>query len=158
MEKYDGPGTGKIIKSPLNGKIFPLSEVKDEVFSSGVLGDGIAIEPYDGIAYAPAEGKVTTFFPSGHAIGITTRDGVELLIHIGMDTINLNGKYFVPLVKQGEYLQAGQPILKFDIDGIREAGYEIKTPVIITNPDSWKKINSTTAQGIAAGDALLWVE
>lgn len=158
MEKYDGADTRKIIKSPLSGKIFPLTEVRDEIFSSGVLGDGIAIEPYDGIVYAPAEGKVTTFFPTGHAIGITTRDGVELLIHIGMDTVNLNGRYFNPLVKQGEKLQIGQPMIRFDIDEIVEAGYEIKTAVIITNPHSWKKVKSTTAQGITAGDALLWVE
>lgn len=158
MEKYDGTDTRKVIKSPLSGRIFPLTEVRDEIFSSGVLGDGIAIEPYDGIVYAPAEGKVTTFFPTGHAIGITTRDGVELLIHIGMDTVNLNGRYFNPLVKQGEYLQIGQPVIQFDIEEIVEAGYEIKTAVIITNPHFWKKVVSTTAQGITAGDTLLWVE
>lgn len=158
MERYGEKDIKKIIKSPLNGRILPLNEVNDKVFSSGVLGDGIAIEPYEGIAYAPAEGKVTTFFPTGHAIGITTKEGIELLIHVGMETARLNGKYFKPLVKQGDHLQAGQPILKFDINKIRESGFEIKTPVIITNPDSWKKMNSTTARETEVGDTLLWVE
>ena len=148
----------KVVKSPLSGKTIPLSKVKDKVFSSGVLGDGIAIEPYTGIAYAPADGKVTTFFPTGHAIGITTKDGIELLIHIGVDTVRLNGKFFKPLVKQGDQLQTGQPMLEFDIEGIKREGYETITSVIVTNQDLWKKMGATATQETAAGDALLWVE
>ena len=147
----------KVIHSPLNGKLVPLMDVGDEVFSSGVLGEGIAIEPYEGIVYAPADCKVTTFFPTGHAIGLTTAEGVELLIHIGVDTVQLNGKYFKPLVKQGENLAEGQPMLKFDSRKIGQEGYRITTSVIVTNAADWKKVGSTTAQETTVGDALLWV-
>ncbi len=145
----------KVIHSPLNGKFVPLIEVGDEVFSSGVLGDGIAIEPYDGVVYAPADCKVTTFFPTGHAIGLTTSEGVELLIHIGVDTVQLNGKYFKPLVKQGESLLEGQPMLQFDSRKIEQAGYDMTTSVIITNTPDWKRVDSTKATETTVGDALL---
>ncbi len=149
------PDGKKVIHSPLNGKIVPLMEVGDEVFSSGVLGEGIAIEPYEGIVYAPADCKVTTFFPTGHAIGLTTAEGVELLIHIGVDTVQLNGKYFEPLVKQGESLLEGQPMLRFDSRKIEQAGYDMTTSVIITNTTDWKRVDSTKAQETTVGDALL---
>lgn len=145
-----------IIHSPLNGKLVPLMEVGDEVFSSGVLGEGIAIEPYDGVVYAPADCKVTTFFPTGHAIGLTTEEGVELLIHIGVDTVQLNGKYFRPLVRQGENLTEGQPMIKFDSRKIEEAGYNMTTSVIITNTMDWKRVDSTKARETTVGDALLF--
>lgn len=151
------PDSKKVIHSPLNGKLVPLMEVGDEVFSSGVLGEGIAIEPYEGIVYAPADCKVTTFFPTGHAIGLTTAGGVELLIHIGVDTAQLNGKYFKPLVKQGENLSDGQPMLEFDSKRIGQEGYRMTTSVIVTNTTDWKKVDSTTAQETTVGDALLWV-
>lgn len=145
----------KVIHSPLNGKLIPLMEVGDEVFSSGVLGEGIAIEPYDGVVYAPADCRVTTFFPTGHAIGLTTAEGVELLIHIGVDTVQLNGKYFKPLVKQGESLLEGQPMLQFDSRKIEQAGYDMTTSVIITNTTDWKRVDSTKARDTTVGDALL---
>lgn len=145
----------KVIHSPLNGKIVPLMDVGDEIFSSGVLGEGVAIEPYEGIVYAPADCKVTTFFPTGHAIGLTTAEGVELLIHIGVDTVQLNGKYFEPLVKQGESLLEGQPMLKFDSRKIEQAGYDMTTSVIITNTTDWKRVDSTKAREATVGDALL---
>lgn len=147
----------RVIHSPLNGKLVPLMDVGDEVFSSGVLGEGIAIEPYEGIVYAPADCKVTTFFPTGHAIGLTTAEGVELLIHIGIDTVQLNGKYFKPLVKQGESLSEGQPMLEFDTKKIGQEGYRITTSVIVTNTTDWKKVGSTTARETTVGDTLLWV-
>jgi len=147
----------KVIHSPLNGKLVPLMDVGDEVFSSGVLGEGIAIEPYEGIVYAPADCKVTTFFPTGHAIGLTTAEGVELLIHIGIDTVQLNGRYFRPLVKQGENLSEGQPMLEFDSKRIGQEGYQITTSVIVTNTTDWKKVDSTTARETTVGDALLWL-
>lgn len=150
-------GYGNEIGSPLNGKIVPLAEVKDEVFSSAALGEGIAIEPYEGVVYAPADGEVTTFFPSGHAIGITTMDGVDILIHIGMDTVELNGKFFTPLVRQGEDIRKGQKILLFDMEGIKKEGYPLTTPVIITNMDKFKGMDSTPEKEVTAGDALLWV-
>lgn len=147
----------KVIHSPLNGKLVPLMDVGDEVFSSGVLGEGIAIEPYEGIVYAPADCKVTTFFPTGHAIGLTTVEGVELLIHIGVDTVQLNGKYFKPLVRQGESLSEGQPMLEFDSKRIGQEGYRITTSVIVTNATDWKKVGSTTARETTVGDTLLWI-
>lgn len=145
------------IGSPLNGKLVALSEVKDEVFSSGALGNGVAVEPYDGVVYAPADGEVTTFFPSGHAIGITTMEGVDILIHIGMDTVELNGRCFTPLVKQGEDIRKGQEILHFDIEEIRKEGYELTTPVIVTNMDKFQSMNVAKEKEVTAGDAVMWV-
>ncbi len=151
------PDGKKVIHSPLNGKLVPLMEVSDEVFSSGVLGEGIAIKPYEGVVYAPADCRVTTFFPTGHAIGLTTAEGVELLIHVGVDTVQLNGKYFRTLVKQGENLLEGQPMLQFDSKKIEQAGYDMTTSVIITNTTDWKKVDSTKAREATVGDALLWL-
>ena len=107
------------------------------------------------MVYAPADCKVTTFFPTGHAIGLTTSEGVELLIHIGVDTVQLNGKYFKPLVKQGESLLEGQPMLQFDSRKIEQAGYDMTTSVIITNTPDWKRVDSTKATETTVGDALL---
>lgn len=121
------------ITSPIKGKIVPLSEVKDAAFSQGVLGKGLAIEPSVGEVYAPANGVVTTLFPTYHAIGITTDDGAEILIHVGMDTVKLDGKYFKPFVKQNEKVEKGQKLLEFDIEGIRKEGYSLVTPVVVTN-------------------------
>jgi len=108
-----------------------LSTISDEAFSSGALGQGVAIEPSEGKLVSPFSGTVTALFPTGHAIGITSDAGVELLIHIGMDTVQLGGKFFTPHVKQGDYVKSGQLLIEFDIKEIKKAGFITSTPVVV---------------------------
>lgn len=147
----------EVIISPLKGEVTELSKVEDEAFSTGLLGKGIAIKPVEGKVVAPAGGVVTTFFPTGHALGITTDNGTEILIHVGMDTVQLEGKYFTPRVKQGDKIKAGDVLLEFDINKIKESGFSIITPVIITNSDKYLDIIETDKKDINYKEDLLTV-
>ncbi|MFC6464211.1 beta-glucoside-specific PTS transporter subunit IIABC [Marinilactibacillus sp. GCM10026970] len=140
------------LTTPISGEIVPLSQVEDEAFASGLLGKGIAIIPNEGLVYAPSNGTVTTLFPSHHAIGITTDDGVEILIHVGMDTVNLNGQYFEPKVKQGDRVTKGELVLEFDKDAIVKEGYPIITPVIISNTNQYMDVVQTDQLIVKNGD------
>lgn len=122
---------------PLEGEILPLTEVSDDAFAQGVLGKGLAIKPSKGSVISPVKGTVTTLFPTYHAIGITSESGVEILIHVGVDTVNLQGKYFTPKIKQGDTVEIGEELLQFDINKIEEAGYSTITPIIVTNYDQY---------------------
>lgn len=133
----------EVIVSPIKGDVMPLEMIKDEVFSKGLLGKGIAIEPTEGKVVAPVDGVVTTLFPTYHAIGITSDKGAEILIHIGMDTVQLEGKCFTPKIAQGDKVKTGQLLLEFDIKGIKEAGLPVTTPVIITNTDNYLDVIET---------------
>lgn len=144
-----------IIASPLTGKVVKLADVKDEAFSSGALGNGIAILPKEGALYAPADGTISALFPTGHAIGLSTENGAELLMHVGMDTVQLEGKGFKPLVAAGDSVKKGQKLLEFDIDLIQKAGYSLVTPVLITNSDEFTDVLSVKADQVKAGDLLL---
>ncbi|MGA3415906.1 beta-glucoside-specific PTS transporter subunit IIABC [Lactiplantibacillus plantarum] len=128
------------LSSPETGHVIPLSEVNDEVFSSGAMGKGIAIEPTDGVLYAPADAEVAMVFPTGHAIGLNTTDGAEILMHIGMDTVELDGKGFETLVEKGASVKAGQPLIKFDIKAIEAAGYTVTTPIVVTNSKNYHEV------------------
>jgi beta-glucoside PTS system EIICBA component len=121
------------VVSPLNGEVIALSEVKDAAFSSGALGLGVAIEPSEGKLVAPVAGTVSALFPTKHAIGITTDAGADLLIHIGMDTVQLEGKFFTAHVSQGDYVKAGQLLIEFDMEQIKAAGKPLTTPIVVTN-------------------------
>ncbi|MGI8385290.1 beta-glucoside-specific PTS transporter subunit IIABC [Robertmurraya sp. P23] len=121
------------VVSPLNGEVIALSEVKDAAFSSGALGHGVAIEPSEGKLVAPVAGTVSALFPTKHAIGITTDAGADLLIHIGMDTVQLEGKFFTAHVSQGDYVKVGQLLIEFDMEQIKEAGKPLTTPIVVTN-------------------------
>lgn len=147
----------ELIFNPLKGEVTELSKVEDEAFSTGLLGKGIAIKPVEGKVVAPANGVVTTFFPTGHALGITTDNGTEILIHVGMDTVQLEGKYFTPRVKQGDKIKAGDVLLEFDIDKIKESGFSTITPVIITNSDNYLDIIETDKKDINYKEDLLTV-
>ena len=147
---------GKIaLASPLKGKVLKLSEVKDEAFASGVLGQGAAVEPEEGVLYAPADGTVSALFPTGHAIGFTTQTGLELLMHVGMDTVQLDGKGFKAFVETGETVKQGQKLLEFDRKLISEAGYSLVTPVLVTNSDDFEQVEITGDEKVKAGDLLL---
>ncbi|MFD0898023.1 beta-glucoside-specific PTS transporter subunit IIABC [Loigolactobacillus binensis] len=143
------------LNSPLSGTILPLKELTDEAFASGALGQGVAVDPSDGLVVAPAAGTIGLVFPTGHAIGLNTVDDVELLIHIGMDTVQLDGQYFETLVKRGEQVAAGQPLVKFDIAAIRAAGYEVITPIIVTNAKYYHEVKVVAAGQITRDQPLL---
>lgn len=147
----------EVIVSPIKGQVLPLEMVKDEVFSKGLLGKGVAIEPIEGKVVSPVDGVVTTLFPTYHAIGITSDNGAEILIHIGMDTVQLEGKCFTPKVAQGDKIKAGQLLLEFDIKGIKEAGLTVTTPVIITNSDNYLDVIETDKKEIDRKEELIKV-
>ncbi|WP_304204437.1 glucose PTS transporter subunit IIA, partial [Lactobacillus intestinalis] len=144
--------------SPLDGELLPLSEVKDEVFSSGAMGEGVAIEPSQGVLHAPADGRVVMTFPTGHAIGMKTKDGAEILMHIGMDTVNLQGKGFETLVAKGDEVKAGDELVKFDIDEIHEAGYVVTTPIVVTNSKDYEKVSVVHQGEVKVGQEILDLE
>lgn len=125
------------IPSPIKGKVINLKDINDSAFSSGALGKGVAIEPSEGKLYAPVSGTVSALFPSNHAIGIKSDNGIELLIHIGLNTVQLDGKYFKAHVKQGSRIEKGQLLIEFDIEAIKNAGFELTTPVVVTNHDKY---------------------
>ncbi|KRM23649.1 beta-glucoside-specific PTS transporter subunit IIABC [Latilactobacillus graminis] len=148
--------TPEIITSPLNGTVHPLSDLKDPVFSSAVMGQGVAITPIDGQLFAPVAGTVSLVFPTGHAIGINSEHGAELLMHVGMDTVQLEGKPFTVHVKQGQPVLPGDLLLTFDIEAIQAAGYEIATPVIITNSNLYNTVEPLITTGrVTTNDKLL---
>ncbi|HDN2450476.1 TPA: PTS transporter subunit EIIC, partial [Clostridioides difficile] len=129
-----------VIVAPIEGNAISLEEVGDGVFSEGMLGKGVAIEPTIGRAVSPVDGTVSTVFETKHAVGLTSDNGVEVLIHIGLDTVKLNGKHFSTHVKAGDKVKVGDLLVEFDIEKIKEAGYPIVTPIIITNTDSYEDV------------------
>lgn len=145
----------KEIESPLAGTVIPLSEVHDEVFASEMMGKGCAVIPEEGKVYAPFDGKVVGLLDSHHAVGMESTDGVEVLIHVGMDTVKLNGRCFTIHVEEGEQVKKGQLLLEFDIPGIKEAGYEVTTPIIITNSDEFNDVETKAKGKVIVGTKLL---
>ncbi len=154
-EKEQNVATDVVVFSPLKGEVKNLSEIDDAAFSSGLLGKGIAINPTEGILVSPVNGTVSAVFPSKHAIGITTDSGAEILMHIGMDTVQLGGKFFSTDIKQGDKVQIGQLLIEFDIEKIKEAGYPIVTPVVVTNQDQYKEIKVVNQQHIDFGGTII---
>ena len=144
------------VVSPLAGQVKPLSQATDPVFSSGVMGQGVVIEPSQGELVSPVNGTVTVLFPTKHAVGIVSEEGVEMLMHIGMDTVSLDGKGFVAHVEQGDKVVVGQQLISFDMDVIKEAGLVTETPVIITNQDDFQAdVEGDLPRDIKRGDVLM---
>lgn len=148
-------GQGEIIAAPIKGSLKQLGDIEDAAFSSGAMGKGIAIAPAEGKVFAPADGTITAFFATGHAIGLTTDKGAEIIIHVGMDTVKLDGKGFEPKVKQGDKVKKGDLLLEFDIDYITAQGYSVDTPVIITNTTKYDEVIPTEATIAAVGNTLI---
>ena len=144
-----------VLSACLNGTVVPLAEVKDEAFASGALGDGIAIEPTDGELVAPADGEISSTFETHHAVGMTTADGAELLMHIGIDTVKLGGRHFTYLVNEGDKVKKGQPLIRFELEAIKAEGYPVTTPLIVCNTDDYAAVAAKASGTVKQGDALL---
>ncbi|ODJ56123.1 beta-glucoside-specific PTS transporter subunit IIABC [Brochothrix thermosphacta] len=152
-----GSGDTKKIAAPTSGKVVPLEKVADTVFSEKMMGDGIAILPDDNTFVAPFNGTVTTVFPTKHAIGLTSDSGIELLIHIGLETVSLDGKFFTTFVEAGDTITEGQKLVEVALDQLIAAGYDITTPVIVTNTDAYIDIISKDVTTIKKSETILYV-
>ena len=161
IDAASGPAAGPVadtiaISTPLAGRVVPLAEVPDEAFAAGAVGKGIAIDPSGDTVFAPAEGSVMVAFPTGHAIGLKLDSGVQLLVHIGIDTVNMQGEGFELLVAKGDRVTAGQPLVRFDRAAIEAAGYSAITPVVVTNHRKLADVVALTATGdVAIGDQII---
>ena len=146
------------LAAPVAGKVVPLAKVEDEIFSSEMLGKGIAILPEENIVKSPVKGEIVTIFDTQHAIGLKTDDDVEVLIHIGIDTVNLKGQHFNALAKVGDRVEVGTPIMEVDFAAVKEAGYDIITPVIVTNTAAFKNVLGTDQEYAQSGDLVVTIE
>jgi PTS system beta-glucosides-specific IIC component len=153
------PAPGAVeIGAPMSGAVIPLADVKDKVFASGALGKGIGIIPSHGQVYAPFAGTVVTAFPTGHAFGIKSADGVEALIHIGIDTVQLEGKGFSAAVTQGQVVEAGDLLGTVDLDAVQAAGYDPTTIVVITNTAQFTAVIPAEGHQLTHGDTAIVIE
>lgn len=153
-----GKESGIEIAAPVAGELVAISEVNDPTFAEEILGKGVAVIPSDTRICAPADGTVSTVFPTGHAAAITSDSGAEILIHIGLDTVKLNGKHFTIHAKEGDKVKKGDLLLEADIEQIKADGYDIVTPVVICNTDEFSKFQMAEAGTVSAGDTVLTLE
>jgi len=142
------------IASPVTGKVIPVEDVSDQTFADKVLGDGIAVEPTEGKVYSPVDGEISSLIDTFHAVGITSAGGAEILIHVGKDTVELKGRYFKSHVKEGQKVKKGDLLLEFDPGSIRASGFELTTPVVISNYDEFI-IEKTSKNYVTYGDVLM---
>lgn len=150
-------GKKTVIESPVEGTYIPLSQVKDATFAQEILGKGTAVIPSKGVIYAPFDGTVDIMFETGHAVGLKSTDGIELLIHVGMDTVNLQGKFFHPHKENGDTVKKGDVLMEFDIDEIAAEGYDMATPIIVTNSENYSEITNVKTGKTGIGEAVLEV-
>ena len=155
VEYAEGADTDYTITAPLAGEIIPLEQVKDESFAKGMLGPGAAIIPAGGVVVAPFDGKVTVAFETGHAYGLKSASGMQVLIHIGMDTVKLEGKCFTPRVAKGDMVRRGDVLAEVDWDGIRAAGYDTITPVVVTNKKKFDSVELSGTGTVSTNDTFL---
>lgn len=144
------------IVSPVTGKIIPIEEVPDQVFSEKMIGDGLAIDPKEGRVLSPIDGEVVTIFPTNHAIGLVSKEGLEILIHIGIDTVELNGVGFTRIIEKDSKVKKGDLLVEFDIDLIKEKGKSPITPVIISNMDKVKNIDKIDSGEAVGGETVIF--
>ena len=155
--KEGADGQEKKVYAPINGEAIPSAQVDDPTFASEALGKGLAIIPSEGKVYAPFDGTVEMLFDTKHAVAVTSDDGVEVLIHVGVDTVNLKGEGYTAHTATGEKVKKGQLLLEFDMDRIKKAGYQTVTPVIVTNSDEYKNVRVVKTGSVRAGDEVLTV-
>lgn len=147
-----------IISSHMNGKVIPLEQVEDEVFASKILGDGAAVEPEEGKLFSPCKGTISSVFDTGHAVNIVSDDGCEIMLHIGIDTVKLGGRFFKTFVKDGQKVKKGDLLITFDIDGIRREGYKVTTPIIIANGDELGEMKISASGRVKSGERLITIK
>ena len=143
------------VASPVTGQAEDLSQVNDEVFSQKMMGDGAAIVPSDGTIYAPVDGEITVAYATKHAYGLTSKDGAEVLIHVGLDTVNLKGEHFESFVEQGQKVKQGDKLGTIDLDAVKKAGYDTTVMVVITNTNSYAAVKQVTEGSVEHGDSLI---
>ena len=141
------------IVSPVDGELIPLADVPDEVVSQKIMGDGFAVTPGGSTAVAPLSGTAETVFPTGHAVGIRSKDGIECIVHIGLDTVELNGEGFEPLIKQGDKVKVGDPIVRFERETLEQKGYNLTTMVVF--PSGYDKEFELGRKHVTAGERLV---
>ncbi len=143
------------VVSPVAGKLVPLSEVSDPTFSDEILGQGAAVIPSENQFVSPVDGTVTTVFPTGHAVALTSSDGVEVLLHIGLDTVKLNGKHFTIHAEEGQQVKKGDLLLEADLEQIKAEGFDIITPVVICNSEEFSEIGMARSSQVTAGNVII---
>ena len=148
-------GEKKQILAPVSGRAIPMKEVADPTFSQEILGKGVAIVPTEGVIVAPASGEVAVMFETGHAVSIKTDFGAELIVHVGLDTVNLKGQYFKPHVSLGDKVKAGDVLVEVELDKVKEAGYDVTTPVIICNTPSFPDMVCHSGMEVKALDQII---
>ncbi len=152
---FGGQEEKKVILAPVSGKAIPMSEVADPTFSQEILGKGVAIVPASGTIVAPAAGTVAVMFETGHAVSLKTDSGAELIVHIGLDTVNLKGQYFRACVAQGDAVKAGDTLVEVDLEQVKAAGYDVTTPVIICNTPSFPNMVCHSGMEVKALDPII---
>ncbi len=148
---------GEVLKAPLAGKTIPMSEVSDPTFGQEILGKGVAIIPSVGKVVAPIDGTVEMIFDTKHAISMSSDSGIQLIIHVGLDTVTLKGEPFTTHVEAGQKIKAGELLLEFDIEAIRTAGLDTVTPIVICNSGDYKEIKAQVGKNVNLGDEILTV-
>ena len=144
--------------SPMEGKVIPVSDVKDETFASGMLGKGAGIEPTSGRVVSPTNGEVTIMFPTKHAVSILSEDGAEILVHIGLDTVKLNGEHFTSHVEVGQKVKKGDLLVEFDMEAVKAAGYDVTSPVLVCNPDAFSTFENIKFGDVKEGEEIIKLE
>lgn len=146
------------VLAPIEGEAVLSSQVNDPTFAEEMLGKGLAIKPEDGKVYAPVDGTIGLLFDTKHAVSFLSEQGAEILVHVGLDTVALKGEYYTAHVKTGDSVKQGDLVLEFDMDGIKGAGYDLITPVIICNSDEYKEIKVSTGMKVKPGDTIIELE
>jgi len=148
---------GYTVFSPMAGEVIPLTSVADKAFASEIMGKGVAIIPSEGKVYAPASGRISAFFPTGHAVGMISKSGVEIMIHVGLDTVNIDRVVFTAHKKQGDRVKKGELLIEFDMAEIKLAGHDSTTPIIITNTADYSAIEALAQGNVSVGEKLVRV-
>ena len=155
---FKGKNKGNLLHSPCNGKVVPITEVPDSTFADKILGDGFAVIPSEGKVYAPADGEIAMVFDTLHAVSMTADNGVEILVHVGLDTVNLKGKGFKAHVQAGDHVKKGDLMLEADLDALKAEGYDIITPILVCNTDDYASVEALSGKDVVPGEDVVKIK